>query len=134
MKIFNKAKDGGPESPVEAYFLVEFKNFFSIALLKFNTGCRDNYHTHTFNAFTWFIKGKLVEEDISGDTYVYTRSLLPKFTSKTKTHRVRAFSTSWCFTIRGPWKKTWSEHNKKDNTITILTHGRRVVGILKQDK
>ena len=36
MKLLNKAKDGGSESPVDAYFLFENKHVGSIALLKFN--------------------------------------------------------------------------------------------------
>jgi len=46
MRLFQKAKDGGPESPVDGYFLIEIKSLFSIALLKFNNGGRENYHTH----------------------------------------------------------------------------------------
>lgn len=90
MKIFRKSKDGGPESPVDAYFLCEFKNFFTVALLKFNRGMRENYHTHAFNAFTWFIKGDLIEENFDGTTHIYKRAIMPKYTSKNKNHRVKA--------------------------------------------
>lgn len=55
-----KKKDGGPESPVDAYFLVELKGLFSIALLKFNKGCREAFHSHAFDAWTWFLSGDLV--------------------------------------------------------------------------
>lgn len=126
MKIFSKAKDGGPESPVEAYFLIEWKRFFSIALLKFNKGGREAYHTHAFNAYTWFISGGLIEEDISGDTYTYKVNITPKYTPRSKNHRVHAKRDSWCFTIRGPWCDTWTED--RAGVKTTLTHGRRVVG------
>ncbi len=129
MRIFSKAKDGGPRSPVDAYFIIELKNFFSIALLKFNEGSRENYHTHAFDALTWFISGELVEEEVSGDTYVYTRSIWPKCTPKDKCHRVRSLTTSWCFTIRGPWSDTWEEYNERTDTTTVYTHGRHVVEV-----
>lgn len=83
--FLSKCKDGGPESPVDAYFLIEIKSFFSIALLKFNKGGRENYHTHAFNALTWFLSGNLMEEDFSGDIYHYKRSFLPKITPRDKT-------------------------------------------------
>ena len=56
MKLFSKCKDGGKESPVDGYFLIECKGLFSVALLKFNKGGREAYHTHAFDAYTWFLK------------------------------------------------------------------------------
>ena len=64
MRFFSKVKDGGPESTVDAYFLIEIKNWFSIALLKLHKCSRENYHSHAFNALTWFIKGDMVEHRI----------------------------------------------------------------------
>jgi len=125
MKIFNKSKDGGPDSPVDAYFLFEIKSFGSIAFLKFNKGAREAFHTHAFSALTWFIKGDMVEEDINGEYWPYERSFLPKITKKSKNHRVIALEDSWCFTIRGPWKNTWTEDH--DGKTTTLTHGRIIV-------
>jgi hypothetical protein len=125
MRLFQKTKDGGPNSPVDAYFLIEWKNVFSVAILKFNIGTRDAYHTHAFNAWTWFLKGNMVELDISGKPTRYTRSIFPKFTPKTKNHKVVAATTSYAITLRGPWDDTWTE-TKKGETIT-LTHGRKHV-------
>ena len=127
MKLFKKAKDGGPESPVDAYVLIEIKSLFSIMLLKFNKGCRDNYHTHAFNALTWFLCGNLYEEDIDGSIYIYKQSLSPKVTKKDKNHRVKAVSDSWCFTLRGPWDKYWTEDNLTTKETITFTHGREVV-------
>ena len=128
MKIFTKMKDGGPDSPVEGYFLFEIKGLFSVAILKFNQGGREAFHTHAFNALTWFIKGAMVEEDVDGSFRVYARSLLPKFTSRNKNHRVRATEDSWCFTLRGPWAKTWTETVKGVvlGQVTTYEHGRVV--------
>lgn len=130
MRLLSKTKDGGPDSPVDAFFIVEIKSLFSIALLRFNKGGREAFHTHAFNAFTWFLLGDLIEEKINGDTYVYHRSFLPKVTKKNNNHRVTAVETSWCFTIRGPWQKTWTEDifDKDGNRTTIvLTHGRKII-------
>lgn len=130
--FFKKRKDGGPDSPVDAYFLIESKMFFTIALLKFNKGAREQFHTHAFDAFTWFLKGDLVEEDINGTFYKYKRSLLPKLTRKDKNHRVKAKQTSWCFTIRGPWQKTWTEDDVSNNITTTFTSGREIVQAVKR--
>lgn len=125
MKFLTKAKDGGPDSPVDGYFLIEIKGLFSIAFLKFNKGTRETYHNHAFNALTWFISGDMVEEDVNEfDILTYKRSFLPKFTPKSKMHRVKANKDSWCFTLRGPWSRTWEEYDKKKDLTTVLTHGR----------
>lgn len=112
MKFFKKVKDGGSESPVDAYFLVEIKGWFSIALLKFNKGGRENFHTHAFNALTWFIRGDLVEQDVHGGLYTYRRTLFPKVTKRDKNHRVRAYEDSWCLTLRGSWCRFWTEYDR----------------------
>lgn len=130
MKFFSKSKDGGPDSPVDAFFLFEIKCIGSVALLCFNQGAREAFHTHAFNALTWFISGDMVEETIDGSFKPYRRSLLPKFTSRANNHRVRAYKTSWCFTIRGPWRNTWTE-DTEDATL-ILTHSRKVLYSLKK--
>lgn len=126
MKAFSKCKDGGPESPVDSYTIFEIKSLFSIMILKFNKGGRENYHTHAFNAYTWFLKGSLQEQDINGSTYDYKRSLIPKKTPRSKNHRVRAHTDSWCFTVRGPWVDYWTE-DTPDNKVLTLTHGREVI-------
>jgi len=125
MKIFQKSKDGGPDSPVDAYFLIECKHLFSVALLKFNKGGREAFHTHAFNAWTWFLKGSLEEEDISGEKYIYKKSILPKITLRKKNHRVKASVDSWCLTIRGPWESTWQESHK--GSLTKFTWGRKKI-------
>lgn len=127
MFFCKKRKDGGKTSPVDAYFLIEWKNFISIAILKFNKGGREEFHTHAFNAVTWFVKGDLVEEDVSGDTYKYTRSLIPKVTPKDKNHRVKALTDSYCFTIRGKWSDKWLEYEDDTRQVTEFTHGRKIV-------
>jgi hypothetical protein len=125
-----KKKDGGPDSPVDAYFLFESKRFGSIALLKFNEGMRQQYHSHAFTAWTWFISGLMAEQKYleTEDIYeLYSYSLIPKITPKTLIHRVAAIKNSWCFTIRGPWDNTWIEYDPVKNKTTTFTHGRKIL-------
>ena len=127
MRFFNKTKDGGKDSTVDAFFLFEIKWLCSIALLRFNKGSRVNFHSHAFNAFTWFLKGDMTEHDMDGTTKKYSRRLLPKVTKREKFHKVIAERDSWCFTIRGAWQKEWSEYDPDTNETIILTHGRHEV-------
>jgi quercetin dioxygenase-like cupin family protein len=126
MKVFSKCKDGGPDSPVDGYFLIEIKSLFSIVLLKFNKGKRDVYHNHAFHALTWFLKGDMIEHIWGKEDRIYHKSFLPKITLRDEVHLVEAIEDSWCITLRGPWSKTWNEVDAKGNTTT-LTHGRIVV-------
>ena len=127
MKLFEKCKDGGKDSPVDGYFLIEIKGLFSIALLKFNKGGREAFHTHAFDAYTWFLKGNLIEEDVDGSFYVYGRSFFPKKTLKSKNHRVKAIEDSWCFTLRGAWENNWTEYNERLDETTVFSWGRNIV-------
>jgi hypothetical protein len=132
MRFISKCKDGGPESPVDAYTLVEIKGLFSIILLKFNEGRREAFHSHAFNAYTWFISGDLKEERLFLESNTrafsqYHRSLLPKYTSRDNLHRVSATKDSWCFTIRGPWVKRWEEYEDATKCTTVLGYKRTVI-------
>lgn len=130
MKFLEKCKDGGSKSNVDAYFVCEIKNLFSIAFLKFNKGAREEYHSHAFNARTWFLKGELFENEIINGGIVekqYKRSILPKLTPISNLHRVVAKEDSWCFTIRGKWVDTWFEVSNDLKTKTTFTHGRKVI-------
>ncbi len=137
MRFFQKTKDGGPDSTVEAYFLFEIKWLCSIALLKFNKGSRTNYHTHAFNALTWFIKGSMTEirlADLGQELAEYRHSIIPKVTRKDNLHKVVAHKTSWCFTIRGPWDKHWKEVDLDAGIEYNLTHGRQVLSTIEREK
>ena len=127
MKFLTKTKDGGPESPVDAYTLIEIKGLFSIIFLKFNKGRREAFHTHAFNAWTWFLFGDLEEEEYDGTLSNYAFKLKPKFTPRDNNHRVKALKDSWCFTLRGPWADTWTEHNDVTQVKTTFTSGRKII-------
>lgn len=127
MKLFSKSFDGGKNSGVVGLFLVEIKSLFSIVILKFNEGSRENYHSHAFNAFTWFIKGDMIEHNLDGREVVYKRRLVPKYTPRECIHKVYANKTSYAISIRGPWSKTWKEFNPQTKKFITLTNGRKVV-------
>lgn len=126
MKFLSKSKDGGNESNVTGYWLIEIKPLFTIALLKFEQGTRDAYHSHAFNCISWLLKGKL-QENLKDDIkpQIYISSLIPIITKRETFHKVFSHGTSWVLTFRGPWTKQWKEVvNDKELT---LEHGRVIV-------
>jgi hypothetical protein len=125
MRCIEAAPDGGIKSPVTAYFLIEVKSLFSVALLRFEEGGREAFHTHAFNAATWFLFGSLCEERFQGGRTKYRRGIMPKITLRGNNHRVKANKTSWCLTVRGPWCDTWTEDHA--GITTTFRSGRIVV-------
>lgn len=127
MKFFERSKDGGPESTVDAYWLVEVKWLFSIALLRFGAGSRAAYHSHAFHSVSWILRGRLREQHVDGRIVDYRASTRPVFTWRSTFHRVFSYGTSWVLTFRGAWSRTWREHDPRTGDDSTLTHGRRVV-------
>lgn len=138
LRLFWKAKDGGPDSNVTGYWLIECKALCSIALLKFSEGSREAYHSHAFNAWSWILWGGLREfwrehfNDFGGVTLTFNRMMLPSFkpiyTPRDRLHQVHGVAkTTWALTFRGPWKDTWNEFFEKTGKWVRLTHGRKVV-------
>lgn len=123
MRLFQTAPDGGKDSGVTGFFLLEFKHL-SVVLLKFKDGSREAYHDHAFNALSWIIKGRFLEKRLDGKETLYTPSLKPKVTKKNCFHKVISQEETWVLTLRGPWSKTWHEY--KNGELITLTHGRRV--------
>jgi hypothetical protein len=124
-RLFYVKPDGGKDSGVTAYFLIEWKVLFSIGILHFKKGTREAYHNHAFNALTWWLKGNVTEEKLDLKKKDYKPSLIPKFTSKTNFHKVIANENTWALTFRGVWEDTWMEF-KNDSYVT-LTHGRKEI-------
>lgn len=123
MKLFHKAKDGGPESKVWGYWLIEAKKLFSIALLKFEGGSREAYHSHAFNSISWLLFGKLVEEHLDETVKVYTPSLKPIITKRSTFHRVTS-TYAWVLTFRGRWAPNWYEYLPSSKRFIELSNGR----------
>lgn len=134
MKLFRKAKDGGPESTVTGYWLIEAKRLFSVCLLKFEDGSRDAYHTHAFDSINWVLKGEVREHvidelgdhgSVAGYSISHHASLRPVITRRSTFHKVVSKGTTWVLSLRGPWSKMWMEYTPATAQTTVLTHGRR---------
>ena len=127
MKFLSLGTDGGKNSGVKGFWFIEIKNLFSIAFLRFQKGTRENYHSHAFNAYSWFLWGKIEEQHKDKDPMIWTPSLWPKSTPRSTFHRVNALETTYVFTIRGPWSKTWLEWDPKNEEYIELTNSRKVL-------
>lgn len=127
MKLLQYGKDGGPKSTVTGFWLIEIKSLFSIVLLRFDEGSRETYHSHAFNALTWWLSGKVEEHHKTGESMIWTPSIVPKYTPRTCFHKVFALRRTWALSFRGPWVKTWQEYSQFQGQTTTLTHGRKIV-------
>lgn len=129
MKFFKSGKDGGPDSTVTGYWLVEIKRLFSIAVLRFDDGSRYAYHSHAFNSTSWVLSGLLKEKLLGApyDEIVYWPSWRPIRTLRSTFHRVKSEGATWVLTFRGPWAKRWREFDPFTNKFSTLENGRVVV-------
>ena len=127
MMFFKKRKDGGKESTVTGYWLVEMKSLFSICLLKFEGRSREAFHTHAFNAVSWVLKGSLTEHMKDGRTNHYKPSFKPVWTPRSNFHKVDSDGTTVVLTFRGPWANRWKEWLPNEERFVTLTHGRKIV-------
>lgn len=125
MKLFKKMKDGGPESTVTGYWLIEAKSLFSIALLRFDGKSREAFHNHAFNCISWVLSGNLTETMLDGRVQKYSPSWKPFITTREDFHKVDSDAQTFVLTFRGPWAKTWNEFTDK---FTTLTSGRKIIG------
>lgn len=133
MRLFFKAKDGGPESNVTGYWLIESKRLFSIALLCFDEGSREAMHSHAFNAVSWVLSGELAELRYIKDKTYQLNTLGPSvraiYTSRDNLHQVYGIpKKTWVLTFRGPWVDTWIEYFPKTKKLVKLASGRKIVG------
>lgn len=135
MRFFYKGKDGGNESNVTGYWLIEWKAGFSIVLLCFAKGSREAYHNHAFNALSWVLRGQLWEQFLVDDDGVQMAfnndlfpSWIPVYTSRERMHKVYGIADkTWVISFRGPWADKWKEFFSQTKEFVTLTHGRKVV-------
>ncbi len=129
MKLLFKSKDGGPESNVTGYWLIEWKKYFSIVLLRFDKGSREAFHNHAFNAWSIVLSGAIIEYFPNSSYCEYFSSGDTIYTSRERMHKVEGLAKkTWILSFRGPWSETWNEYfDKEDKTIT-LTNGRKQIG------
>ena len=124
MKLFSKAPDGGIDSGVTGYFLIEHKKYLSIVLLHFQKGTREAYHSHAFNAITIWIKSKVIEYHLNKSNKNWCAGKI-KYTDRNTFHKIEALNSTWALSFRGPWVDTWQEY--KNNKLITLTHGRKEI-------
>lgn len=118
--------DGGIDSGVKGYFLIEWKPFLSIGVLHFKKGSREAFHSHAFNAVTFWLKGSVTEiKHPSGQELKFSAGFKPKYTPRNNFHKIIADEDVYALTFRGPWMDYWYEF--KNNKHITLTHGRVVV-------
>lgn len=128
MKLFRVAKDGGPDSRVTGYWLIEAKRMFSICLLRFDGQSREAFHTHAFNAVSWVLSGGLTETFLDGRVRRHRPSLKPIFTPRDDFHKVDSDrGVTWVLTFRGPWADRWREFLPNTRRYLTLASGRQIV-------
>lgn len=127
MKFCYVGKDGGKDSTVWGFWPIEIKSLFSVALLCFENGSREAYHSHAFNSISWVLKGGLYEDCIGG-TFLggrtYRPSVKPIFTARNNMHKVSSIGRTWVLTFRGPWARTWREYLPLEKRFRTLMSGR----------
>ena len=123
MKLLSKGKDGGPESHVWCYWLIEWKRFITIALVDFHDGSRDAYHSHAFNSISWVLRGHLTESILTGGFRGYLPSWRPIITRRDTFHKVVSHGRTFVLTFRGPWAKDWQEYLPPRGTFCTLVPG-----------
>jgi hypothetical protein len=131
MRLLQWAKDGGPESGVYGFWLIEIKWLFSVVLLRFDSDNRAAYHSHAFNALTWWLAGAVEEHHRDGTIRKWRPSLIPKYTPRSCFHKVRPLGRTWALSLRGPWSQQWQEYRKDRQELITLENGRRVVACVE---
>jgi hypothetical protein len=128
MRLFFRSKDGGAESSVTGYWLIEAKGLFSIVLLRFDGLSREAFHTHAFDCLSWVVKGALQEVILGGPSLLRWASWLPFITRRSTFHKVHSIvPRTWVLSIRGPWTARWEEYLPMTNEFVTLSTGREVV-------
>lgn len=125
-QFFKRSHDGGPESGVTGFWLIEWKRGFSIVLLRFGPTHREAFHSHAFNAVTLWLRGAVHEEYPNGGAKLWQAGQL-KYTPRGLFHRIKAQCgrPAWALSIRGPWLDRWQEI--RQGVWVNLTHGREEI-------
>jgi hypothetical protein len=122
--FIGKRKDGGKESHVTGWFF-EIKRLFTVALLRFDPGTREDYHDHAFDCVSLIVgPGFLEEKFLGGDIRLHKAGKV-LVTRRHHFHKVYSHGTTWVLTVSGPWRQTW--HEQVGGKVITLTFGRKVV-------
>lgn len=125
MRFLSVAPDGGKDSGVTGFYIVEIKPLFSLVLLHFRKGTNETLHSHAFNALTLWLKGTVKEHLLDGSSHMWFAGQV-KYTSRDCFHNVEAMRDTWAISLRGPWAKTWRIF--RNGKFATLAWGRKVVG------
>ena len=124
------AKTEGQESTVTGYWLIEAKRLFSIALLRFDNGSRESYHSHAFNSISWLLSGYLREESLDGGFIDHTADWLWPIITRRKTfHRVFSSGTTWVLRFRARGESVEGVQPQDQEVLSPRPNG-RVVALL----
>lgn len=147
MKFHWNNRDGGPASTVMMYGL-EIKSLCSLLVLRFDGKSREAYHTHAFKAWSWLLRGTLIEtiHKASQDKPTWYEWTMEHFgipriayitrfwfsgraivTPRERFHKVDSLGVSWVLSFRGPWERTWREYLPAEDRFVLLANGREVV-------
>lgn len=107
-----KAINSGEQNVTEITVL-EWKKYFSIKLFHFHrtTGNQDRFHTHSFNAVSFLLKGNYIEEVVVEGVV----KPLPRnrsrviYIPKGEFHRIIKSDGCRTLLITGPWEPEWVE-------------------------
>jgi hypothetical protein len=127
LKLFHFGKDGGHDSTVWGFWLIEIKSLFSVALLVFEDGSRDAFHSHAFNSVSWVLRGALAEWHLAGQVNTHRGSLKPVVTKRNTFHKVVSHGRTYVLTFRGPWAQTWREWLPRERRFRTLISGRKEI-------
>tara|TARA_R110000824_G_scaffold273240_1_gene461729 strand:- start:115 stop:543 length:429 start_codon:yes stop_codon:yes gene_type:complete len=134
--FFKYSSDGGENSGVTGFWIIEWKYLFSIVILRFDKGTKEAYHSHDFNAITWWLYGSVTEHilhvpkldrALKTEIINWYPSLIPKYTPREHLHKIEATEITYALSFRGPWSDRWKENINGE--IISLTHGRKVLGV-----
>lgn len=98
----------------------------------FKKGTRENYHSHAFNAYSFYIKGEVKEHHLDNEPITWKPSFYPKYTPRTTFHKIYALQETWCLSFRGPWLDYWCEYSPRDKEYILLTKNRKIVNKWRQ--
>lgn len=125
MKIISIAKDGGKYSNSTGLFIVEIKSLFSIVLLRFSGATREAFHSHAFNAWTFWLRGRVVERTLGGTRP--WRAGEVKYTPRGCVHKIEGSGAAYALSFRGPWATKWFEFRDNATKRVTLTNGRKEI-------
>jgi hypothetical protein len=119
--VFWKKKDiNNGEQNVTELTILEWKKLFSIKLFHFHktTGDQDRFHTHSFNAVSFLLKGNYIEEVIVGKKVLPLPRNRSKilYIPKGEFHRITKSDGCRTLLITGPWEPEWTELRELGNS------------------